>query len=142
LYVYVTNDYFDSTTHATPTGWRRPIGCLQLQVIFRKRATNYRALLRKMTYAHRASYGSSPPCSHIAHKSSNEWLRHCLDDATHILSIDMTHPTGVCPPIIRVSQPRIYSLPKPTDRTHKGVCLLRNALCKKVLPTFIHIGTR
>jgi len=31
-------------------GWRRLIGCLQLQVKFRKRATNYRALLRKMTY--------------------------------------------------------------------------------------------
>ena len=30
-------------------GWRRPRGCLKLQVIFRKRATNYRALLRKMT---------------------------------------------------------------------------------------------
>ena len=26
------------------TGWRRPIGCLELQVIFRKRATNNRAL--------------------------------------------------------------------------------------------------
>jgi len=25
-------------------------GCLKLQVVFRKRATNYRALLRKMTY--------------------------------------------------------------------------------------------
>ena len=31
------------------TRWRRPIGCLKLQVIFRKRATDYRALLRKMT---------------------------------------------------------------------------------------------
>jgi len=31
------------------TGWRRLIGCLKLQTIFRKRATNYRALLRKMT---------------------------------------------------------------------------------------------
>ena len=30
------------------TGWRRPIRCLKLQVIFRKRAANYRALLRKM----------------------------------------------------------------------------------------------
>ena len=29
------------------TGWPRPIGCLRLQVIFCKRATNYRALLRK-----------------------------------------------------------------------------------------------
>jgi len=40
------------------TGWRRPIGCRNLQIIFRKRATNYRALLRKMTYKDKASYGS------------------------------------------------------------------------------------
>jgi len=33
----------------------------QLQVIFRKRATNYRAVLRKMTYKDKASYGSSGP---------------------------------------------------------------------------------
>jgi len=32
------------------TGWRRPIGYLELQVIFRKRATISRALLRKITY--------------------------------------------------------------------------------------------
>ena len=44
------------------TGWRRPIGCLKLQVIFRKRATNYRALLRKITYKDKASYDSTPPC--------------------------------------------------------------------------------
>ena len=31
------------------TGWRRPIECLKLQVSFRKRATKYRALLRKIT---------------------------------------------------------------------------------------------
>jgi len=45
------------------TGWRRLIGCLKLQVVFRKRATNYRALLRKLTYEDKASYGSTPPCS-------------------------------------------------------------------------------
>jgi len=44
------------------TGWRRCIGCLKLQVIFRKRATNYRALLREMTCEDKASYKSSPPC--------------------------------------------------------------------------------
>jgi len=44
------------------TGWWKPIGCLKLQVIFRKRATNYRALLWKMTYEHKASYDSTPPC--------------------------------------------------------------------------------
>jgi len=40
-------------------------GCLQFQVFFCKRATNYRALLRKMTYKDKASYGSSPPCMYI-----------------------------------------------------------------------------
>jgi len=52
-------------SHVTnrPTGWRRPIGCLKLQVIFRKRATNYRPLLRKMTYKDKASCESSPPCT-------------------------------------------------------------------------------
>jgi len=43
-------------------GWRRFIGCLEVQVIFRKRATNYRALLWKMTYEDKASYDSTPPC--------------------------------------------------------------------------------
>ena len=41
------------------TGWRRPIGCLKLQVMFRKRATNLRALLRKMTCKDKASYDVS-----------------------------------------------------------------------------------
>jgi len=35
------------------TGWRRCIECLKLQVSFRKRATNYRALLRNITYKKR-----------------------------------------------------------------------------------------
>jgi len=44
------------------TGWRRPIGCLELQVIFRKRATNYRAPVRKITCKDKASYWCAPPC--------------------------------------------------------------------------------
>jgi len=44
-------------------GWRRLIRCLKLQVSFRKRATNYRALLRKMTYEDKAPYASTPPCT-------------------------------------------------------------------------------
>jgi len=43
------------------TGWRRLIECLKLQVICHKRATNYRALLRKMTYEDKAFYDASPP---------------------------------------------------------------------------------
>jgi len=68
-----------STLHGTTcrvefdasTGWRRPIGCLQLQVIFRKRATNYKALLRKMTYEDKAPYDFTPPCTpvHVRHDS-------------------------------------------------------------------------
>ena len=42
------------------TGWRRPIGCLKLQVISGKRVTNHRGFLREMTCKDKASYGSSP----------------------------------------------------------------------------------
>jgi len=37
----------------------------KLQVIFRKRATNYRALLQKMIYKDKASHGSLPPCTRV-----------------------------------------------------------------------------
>jgi len=49
----------------TQTGWRENIGCLKLQVIFRKRATIYRALRRKITYIDKASYDSTPPCARV-----------------------------------------------------------------------------
>jgi len=52
----------DQTCH---TGWRRRTGCLKLQVIFRKRASNYRVLLRKITSKDRASYGSLPLWSKV-----------------------------------------------------------------------------
>ena len=45
------------------TGWRRLIGSPKLQIIFHKRATKYRSLLRKMTYKDKGSYESSPPCN-------------------------------------------------------------------------------
>jgi len=35
-------------------GWRKPIRSLKLRVSFRKRATSYRALLRKMTNENKA----------------------------------------------------------------------------------------
>jgi len=61
------------------TGWRRLIGSPKLQIIFHKRATKYRSLLRKMTYEDKGSYESSPPCTtqticivckHIIHKKN------------------------------------------------------------------------
>ena len=56
--VYMTHD----------TGWRRLIGSPKLQIIFHKRATKYRALLRKMTYKAKASYGSPPPCMYVQYQ--------------------------------------------------------------------------
>jgi len=52
-----------SEVRTSVTGWRRPIGCLKLQVTFCKRATIHRALLQKMTYKDKASYDSPPPCN-------------------------------------------------------------------------------
>jgi len=46
--------YVAHSGHAS-TVWRRPIGCPKLQFIFRKGATNYRALLRKTTCKDNAS---------------------------------------------------------------------------------------
>ena len=56
------------------TGWRRLIGCLKLQVIFRKRAINYRVLLRKMTYEDKASYGFSLSFTNSLFKGMSEDL--------------------------------------------------------------------
>jgi len=67
----------------TYTGWRRPIGCLKLQVIFRKRATTYRALLRGMTSKDKASYGFLLPftwllCGKGTRKEEQTYMYMCL----------------------------------------------------------------
>ena len=43
---------------------------LELQVIFRTSATNYRALLQKTTYEDKASYDSTPPYSELIFENS------------------------------------------------------------------------
>ena len=48
---------------ATCRGWQRCIESLMLQVSFRKRASNDRFLLRKMTCKDKAFCASSPLCS-------------------------------------------------------------------------------
>jgi len=55
-------------------GWRKLIGCLKLQVTFRKGATKYRALLQKITYQHKASYGSLPPCMVMPRKKTQVFV--------------------------------------------------------------------
>jgi len=83
---------------AASTRWRRPIGCLKLQVIFGKRASNYRALLRKMTYTHKASYISSPPCS----------ARSAPDGDISVLTL--CRPVSLTPPPSPPSPPRSFSI--------------------------------
>jgi len=43
----------------------------KVAVIFCKSATNYRALLRKMMYTRKASFDSTPPCSHLLQVSKS-----------------------------------------------------------------------
>ena len=62
------------------TGSRKCTGCLELLASFRKRATNYRALLRKMTYEDEGSYASLVSCLDDALQHTNgswhaqEWV--------------------------------------------------------------------
>jgi len=65
LYKFVFTNLYrrKSFVLSRATGWRRLIGCLKLQVIFRTRATNYWALLWNMTFKDTASYESGHPRS-------------------------------------------------------------------------------
>ena len=49
------------------------IRVIKLQVVFRKRATNYRAVLRIITYGDKAFYDSTPPCITILISSSHDF---------------------------------------------------------------------
>ena len=62
--IYLCSENVNASYVTYDTGRRRPIGCLKLLVIFRKRATNHRALLWKMTCEDKASCVTRPPCSH------------------------------------------------------------------------------
>jgi len=60
-----THTHTHTHTHAHMcTAWRNLIGSPKLQIVFHKRATEYRSLVRKMTYKHKGSYESWPPCMH------------------------------------------------------------------------------
>jgi len=86
MYVCIVTRVNKHKIALTVTGWRRPIGCLELQVIFRKRATDYRALLRKMTSKDKASYASSPPCMSHLHASHLIYAPPCMSHlhASHL----------------------------------------------------------
>jgi len=77
---FLCHDSFISTTCVT--GWRRLIGSPKLQIIFHKRATQYKSLLRKMTYKDKGSYESSPPCIPVWWDAW-EWLLLYLSEVWH-----------------------------------------------------------
>ena len=63
------------------TGWRRLIGSPKLQIIFHKRATKYKSLLRQMTHKDKGSYESSPPCrSNTIVKKQHSIVKFSLDN--------------------------------------------------------------
>jgi len=95
------------------TGRRRPIGCRKLQVIFRQRATNRKALLRKMTYKDETSYGSSPHFMRTLAVSMRELVMLQVISAKEPLIIGLfcgkwpmkiRHPMGLCHPLWGLSQ--------------------------------------
>jgi len=60
--IYIIHDIFKHRIcYTSHTASRRLIGSPKLQIIFHKRATKYRSLLRKMIYKYKGSYESSPP---------------------------------------------------------------------------------
>ena len=99
LSLYVSMSLF--TRLALSTGWPRLIAWLKLQVIFCKRATNYRGLLRTMTYKDKASYGSLPPCiavclyvSVYASRPLSLSLSPSLSCSLILFSSPLSHSTG------------------------------------------------
>jgi len=60
LHMCVTNS---CCVHVQHTGWRRLIGSPKSQIVFHKKTTKYRSILRKMTNTDKGSYESSLPCS-------------------------------------------------------------------------------
>jgi len=81
------------------TGWRRSIGCLKLQVIFRKRATLHKAFLRKMTYEDKASYGTSFSVSiveTIMYKIEYEYIIIHIYKNSKIIGLTRGHVHWIC----------------------------------------------
>jgi len=122
------------------TGWRRPIGCLKLQVISRKRATNYRALLWKMTFKDTTWYVSSPPCTtcYMLSWKYRElgFKKTPLDTATwqalqHELYTHCTTQQHVCVALFRTSATRWHALhhrlQHTLQRTETRVCCMATA---------------
>jgi len=60
------------------TGWRRPKGCVISEFVYRKLATNYMVLLRKMTCKVNVSCGPSPPYNTCSVQKAQWCVRVCV----------------------------------------------------------------
>jgi len=85
------------------------IGSPKLQIIFHKRATKYRSLLRKMTFKDKGSYESWPPCTArcvlCARTNVKTVLMFVRGVSVSVMSL-FQHHTHTCD----MSLPRTYSL--------------------------------
>jgi len=77
---------------ADTTGWRRCIGCLEMQVSFRKRATNYRSLLRKLTIIHTGWQKMQVKHEHL---SRHTWVNHYFYESI-ITLCNVRYPVHLC----------------------------------------------
>ena len=71
---------------------------LKLQVIFRKGDSNYRALLRKMTYEDKAFYDSPPPAADCLVSFATEPTNRCESgyESLRVSSSVLPHDSHVC----------------------------------------------
>jgi len=100
-------------SHTLCTGWRRPIGCLKLQVIFCKRSTNYTALLRRIPYEDKAPHD---PTYGIVY--SRMYMRGCENVYSRTLYIcacaaSYSHTLHICACARRL---REYTIPHEDSR--------------------------
>jgi len=83
--------YIESEPHVNLyTGWRRCIACLSCRSLSAKTATDFWALLRKMTYKHKASYDSTPPCNMVVTPYNNHTYVTLQHTATHCNALQRT----------------------------------------------------
>jgi len=108
------------------TEWRRLIGCLKLQLICRKRATNYRALLRKMTYGDKTSYDFMPHCAHM---SLSAYQCTCHIYICHIIHVSFV-----------AYQIKCYCQPANADIAHESVTLRHVIFSLPIYTSFIHLS--
>ena len=93
LWIYVLTFFFGKVARrdtAPENSFRvtKTIRCPELQVIFRKRAHNYKAPMRKMTYKDKASYGFLPPfTAKYQHMDLHMWFETSLLHSVRLVSL-------------------------------------------------------